>query len=226
MENSFKILIACEESQRVCKAFRKLGFEAYSCDILPPSGGKPEWHIQGDAIKEAYTGKYDLMIAHPPCTYLSRAGARWLYAGGSLNAERYEKLKEGRDFFMKLKNAPIKHIAVENPTPFKIAKLGKPDQIIQPYHFGDPYSKRTLLWLKNLPPLLHTEVIPKENTKTWTPSNVSGKKKGQKYSFGVAKNQSEYSKTFEGIANAMAEQWGQWLVLNHNIEKLAEVITI
>ena len=206
-----KVLIACEESQTIAKEFRKLGVEAYSCDILDPSGGMPQIHIKGDAIIEAYSGKYDLMIAHPPCTYLSRAGARWLYSGGVLNQERYQKLLEGREFFMKLKNAPIKHIAIENPTPFKIAKLGQPTQIIQPYQFGDPYSKRTLLWIKNLPNLKHTKVIDKDKVKTFLPSNVSGRKKGQKYSFGVAKNQKEYSKTFKGIAEAIALQWTEFL---------------
>lgn len=207
-----KVLIACEESQTIAKEFRKLGIEAYSCDIQDPSGGHPEFHIKGDAIEQAYTGNYDLMIAHPPCTYLSRAGARWLYKGGKLNHKRYEKLLDAREFFMKLKNAPIKHIAIENPTPFKIANLGEPTQVIQPYQFGDPYSKRTLLWLKNLPKLKPTNIIDKNLVKTYLPSNVSGKKKGQKYSFGVAKNQKEYSKTFQGIAVAIATQWTKFIL--------------
>ena len=106
-----KVLIACEESQEVCKAFRTLGYEAYSCDIQEQSGGYPEWHIQGDALEEAYSGKYTLMIAHPPCTYLSKAGARWMYlTAGNLNQERYEKAMDGKDFFMKMLNAPIKHV--------------------------------------------------------------------------------------------------------------------
>ena len=100
-----KILIACEESQAVCKAFRAKGHEAYSCDILPCSGGHPEWHIQGDALIEAYSGKYDMMIAHPPCTYLSNAGAPHLFRGGVLNEERYKNGLEGKEFFMKLLNA-------------------------------------------------------------------------------------------------------------------------
>ena len=119
----FRVLVACEESQTVCKAFRALGIEAFSCDVQECSGGYPEWHIQGDAIAEAYSGKYDLMIAHPPCTYLSKAGARWLYKGGKLNAERYELGLQGKAFFEAMLNAPKKHIAIDNPTPMKIYGL-------------------------------------------------------------------------------------------------------
>lgn len=205
-----KILIACEESQEVCKAFRELGYEAYSCDIQEQSGGYPEWHIQGDALEEAYSGKYTLMISHPPCTYLSKAGARWMYlTAGNLNQERYEKAMDGKDFFMKMLNAPIKHIAVENPTPLKIIQLPKHTQAIQPYEYGHEYSKRTLLWLKNLPPLVPTDI--KTSFTPYLPSNVGGKKKGQKYSFGVARNAKESSKTFSGVAKAMAEQWGYYI---------------
>ena len=202
-----KVLVACEESQEVTKAFRNLGVEAYSCDLIDCSGGYPEWHIRGDAIEEAYSGKYDLMIAHPPCTYLSRAGARWLYSGGRLDEIRYEKLKEAKKFFNKLINAPINHIAVENPTPFKIAKLGRPTQIIEPYQFGHPYSKKTLLWLKNLPTLTPTNVISKSLVVPYLPSNTGGKKRGQKNTAGVVNTQKEFSKTFKGIAKAMANQW-------------------
>ncbi len=204
-----KILIACEESQTVCSAFRILGFEAYSCDLQDPSGEFPQFHIKGDALKEAYSGKYVLMIAHPPCTYLSRAGARWLYAGGELNQERYSKLLESRTFFFDLMNAPIPHIAIENPTPFKIADLGKPDQIIQPFQFGHPYSKRTLLWTKDLPELTHTNVL--DSYRPYLPSNTGGKKRGQKATPGISKNAKQSSKTFEGVASAMAEQWGRFL---------------
>ncbi|MFA5067455.1 MAG: hypothetical protein WC466_05385 [Candidatus Izemoplasmatales bacterium] len=150
--DGFKVLVACEESQTVCKAFRALGIEAYSCDLQEPSGGHPEWHIRGDAIKEAYSGKYDLMIAHPPCTYMSKAGARWMYpTAGNLSQERFEKAMDAKDMFLKLLNAPIKHIAVENPVPLKIVGLPKYSQAVQPYEYGHEYSKKTLLWLKNLP---------------------------------------------------------------------------
>jgi len=191
-----KILIACEESQRVCIEFRKLGHEAYSCDIQDESGGFPQWHIKRNALDEAYTGKYDMLIAFPPCTYLSNAGARHLYPQGILNEERYKKGLEAKDFFMSMLNAPIKHIAVENPLSSKIYNLPAHSQVIQPYQFGEPYMKKTLLWLRKLPLLKHTKVlhqyIPYINTKN--------------YLQGV-RNPKERSKTFVGIAKAMATQW-------------------
>ena len=210
-----RVLIACEESQTICKAFREVGHEAYSCDVQDCSGGKPDWHIKDDVLK-VIKDSWDMMIAHPPCTYLSKAGARWLYAGGKLNQERYEQGLKGKEFFMQMMNAPIKYIAVENPTPMKIFEMPKHTQAIQPYMFGDAYSKRTLLWLKNLPLLYHNSnvnlfdevVTHTENYEPYLPSNVGGKKKGQSYSFGVARNAKESSKTFQGIADAMANQWG------------------
>ncbi len=205
-----KVLVACEESQEVCKAFRLRGFEAYSCDLQDQSGGYPEWHIQGDALEEAYSGKYNLMIAHPPCTYLSKAGARWMYpTAGNISDDRYQKAMWAKDFFMKLKEAPITHIALENPTPLKVVGLPPYTQSIQPYEFGHPYSKRTLLWLKNLPPLIPTEIVNEYTP--YLPSNTGGKKKGQKSSRGIAKNSKESSKTFSGVAHAMAEQWGDYI---------------
>lgn len=207
---NLRILVACEESQEVCKAFRDLGFETYSCDIQDCSGGHPEWHIKGDAIREAYSGSYDMMIAHPPCTYLSRAGARWMYPkAGILCQDRYTKAMEAKDFFLKLLNAPIEYIAVENPTPLRIVELPQYTQAIQPYEFGHEYSKRTLLWLKNLPKLIPTDI--KTNYKPFLPSNTGGAKRGQSYSRGIAKNAKESSKTFKGIAEAMAEQWGSYI---------------
>tara|TARA_R110000823_G_scaffold241092_1_gene365859 strand:+ start:344 stop:982 length:639 start_codon:yes stop_codon:yes gene_type:complete len=208
-----KILIACEESQEVCKAFRELGFEAYSCDMQNCSGNNPQWHIKADALTEAYSGKYGLMVAHPPCTYMSKAGARWMYpTAGNLNKERFDKSQDAKDFFMKLLNAPIKHIAVENPTPLKIVGLPKHTQAIQPYEYGHEYSKRTLLWLRNLPELNPTNILSIYTP--YLPSNTGGKKKGQSYSRGVAKNAKESSKTFRGVAQAMAKQWG--VVLKKN----------
>lgn len=202
----FKVLVACEESQTVCKAFRALGIEAYSCDLQEESGGHPEWHIQGDAIEEAYSGKYDMMIAHPPCTYMSKAGARWMYpTAGNLCQDRYAKAMEAKDMFLKLLNAPIKHIAVENPVPLKIVELPEHSQAVQPYEYGHKYSKKTLLWLKNLPLLKPTEIVTEYEP--YLPSNTGGKKRGQKHSRGTAKNAKESSKTFEGIGRAMAEQW-------------------
>jgi len=206
-----KVLIACEESQTVTKAFRKLGYEAYSCDMQECSGGHPEWHIRGDAIKVAYTvhneQHWDLMIAHPPCTYMSKAGARWMHAGGVVNQERLKKAYEAKYFFDKLKEAPIPFIALENPQPLKIVGLDKPDQIIQPYQFGDPFSKKTYLWT-NLPHLIHTNIL--KEFVPFLPSNTGGAKRGQKFMY-KSISQKQSSKTFEGIANAMADQWGSYV---------------
>lgn len=201
------MLIACEESQEVCKAFRKLGHEAFSCDTQECSGDRPKWHIQDDVLNHL-DDKWDLLIAHPPCTYLSRAGARWLHQKGEINQERYVKGLEAKEFFMKLLNAPIPEVCVENPTPLKIFKLPKHTQAIQPYQFGHPYSKRTLLWLKGLPKLFATKVMTKYIP--YLPSNTGGKKRGQKCRVDkdAVRCPKLASKTFEGIAEAMAEQWG------------------
>ena len=206
-----KVLVACEESQTVAKAFRELNIQSYSCDILDCSGGYPEIHIKGDALKEAYSGNYDLIIAHPPCTYMSKAGARFMYpTAGRINNNRLVLALKAKNFFMALYNAPCKYVAVENPTPLKCVELPPHSQAIQPYQFGHPYSKRTLLWLKNLPPLEHTNVLTEWTT--FLPSNTGGKKRGQSYSRGVAKNATEASKTFKGIAEAMAQQWSQYII--------------
>lgn len=205
-----RILIACEESQEVCVAFRAIGLEAYSCDLQECSGGHPEWHIQGDAIQEAYSGKYAMMIAHPPCTYMSKAGARWMYPkAGELSPERYALAMEAKSFFYRLSNAPIEYIAIENPTPLKVVGLPPHTQAIQPYEYGHPYSKRTLLWLKNLPRLTPTNIL--SDFRPFLPSNTGAKKFGGSYSRGVAKNAKESSKTFSGVAQAMAQQWGTLL---------------
>lgn len=219
-----KVLVACEESQRVCMAFRELGHEAYSCDIQDCSGGHPEWHIKDDALKyingrcsfvtcdgkaHETSGKWDLLIAHPPCTYLSNAGACRLYPNkGQLNQERYQKGLEAKEFFMMFYNADCDKIAVENPIPSKIFDLPKYTQTIQPYEYGHPYSKKTCLWLKNLTPLKPTEII--SDYTPYLPSGTGRKLKGTSYG---AKEQDRNrkvmrSKTFPGIAKAMAEQWG------------------
>jgi len=199
---ALRVLVACEYSGRVRDAFAKLGHDATSCDLLPTeSAGK---HYTGNVFDIINDG-WDLMIAHPPCTYLSRAGARWLHGAGKINQKRYEQGLDGKIFFEKLLNANIEMIAIENPTPLKIFGLPEPTQIIQPFEFGEPYSKRTLLWLKNLQPLKPTKII-KEHT-PYLPSNTGGKKRGQKATFRNI-TQKESSKTFMGIANAMAEQWG------------------
>lgn len=202
-----KVLVACEESQEVCKAFRAKGHEAYSCDLQDCSGGHPEWHIKADAL-EILKIKWDLIIAHPPCTYLSNAGARWLWAGNALNMERYLQGLEGKDFFMKFFNADCEKIAIENPIPSNIYEMPKCTQTIQPYEFGEPWSKKTCLWLKGLPPLKPTEII--QDHKPYCSSgsysrNHDPKYKGASRRGGAAKSR---SKTFPGIAKAMAEQWG------------------
>lgn len=216
-----KILVACEESQAVTIELRKLGHEAYSCDIEPCSGGHPEWHIRenvipllngdcefftNDYITHAIRGRWDMILAFPPCTYLTNAGARHLWKNHELNQERYEKGLEAKEFFMMFYNADCERIAIENPTPSRIYELPERTQVIQPYQFGHPYTKRTQLWLKGLPQLAPTEVVEPE--RTWCPSGSYSKKHGEKHR-GVfttdrAKNR---SKTFPGIAKAMAEQW-------------------
>ncbi len=211
-----KVLVACEESQAVTKEFRKLGHEAFSCDLQECSGGHPEWHIQGDAIVEAYSGKYDLMIAHPTCTYLTNSGVCWLYnKDGSKNDIRWYSLRSAADFFNKLKDAPIKFKAIENPIPHKYARdgfhfnyqytegIGKYNQLIQPYMFGHPESKATCLWLYNLPDLKETNNV-KEIWKQ-LPKNQAQR---LHYLPPGPERAKLRSKTFSGIAKAMAEQWG------------------
>lgn len=201
-----RILVACEESQAVCKAFRKIGHEAYSCDIEPCSGGHPEWHLQVDAL-EMLKLPWDMIIAHPPCTYLTNAGAVRMRVNGEVVLERYEKAMEAKAFFMKFLEADCPHIAVENPTPMKLVGLPPYTQAIQPYEFGHPYSKRTCLWLKGLPPLRPTEIV--ENRVPF----VNGGYKDANGNYRRFQGRKERdaktrSKTFPGIAQAMAEQWG------------------
>jgi hypothetical protein len=207
-----KVLIACEESQAVTKAFVSFGIDAYSCDLQDCTGGYPEWHIKGDALKEAYSGKYDLMIAHPPCTFISNAGACRMYpTKGNIDPMRLEKAMEAKEFFLKLLNAPIKHIAIENPLPLSIVGLPLPTQVIQPYQFGDPFSKKTLLWLKDLPLLKHTDVLTE-----WEPFIASGTSRNAGKTIGkkFANGSKQRSKTFHGIAYAMARQWGDYMLNN------------
>ena len=198
-----KVLVACEESQTVCKAFRARGHEAYSCDIQDCSGGHPEWHIKGDALVVAYSEQWDLMIAHPPCTYLSRAGTRWLFPKGELNKERFEKGMQARKFFEELLNAPIPMIAIENPMPHKVFGMPKETQIIQPWQHGHEAQKTTLLWLKNLPLLQETNVVGKGE---YFYDKVNGWRHTKWFMSNTC--QKARSKTFTGIAEAMSEQWG------------------
>ena len=205
-----KILVACEESQTVCKAFRELGHEAYSCDIQDCSGGHPEWHLKQDVLPLLHE-HWDLIIAHQPCTYMSKAGARWMYpTAGNLSEERYKLSQEAKDFFMEFYNCDCEHVAIENPVPLKVVGLPKPTQSIQPYEFGEPYSKKTLLWLKGLPKLRPTKILSEHVP--WMPSNTGGFSRGQGGSRGIAHDQRTASKTFVGIAEAMAEQWSCYLL--------------
>lgn len=200
-----RILCACEESQAVTIEMRRLGHEAYSCDIQECSGGHPEWHIKCDAL-ELLKLKWDMIIAHPPCTYLSNAGARHLWKGKRLNQERYEKGLEAKEFFMAFWNADCPRIAVENPTTSKVFELPAYTQSIQPWQFGHPYTKRTNLWLKGLPPMKPTDIV--EPVATWCPSGSYSGKHGDKHRGMFTRDRAKNrSKTFPGIAKAMAEQW-------------------
>ena len=204
-----KILVACEESQAITIKLRDLGHEAFSCDILPCSGGHPEWHLQGDVFNYVNKG-WDIMIAHPPCTYLSVSGARHLYnKDGSKNLERYENQKLALEFVQKLMDVPIPRIAIENPVSVISTKIRKPDQIVQPWMFGDEATKTTCLWLKNLTKLEPTKIVGKGERTIFK----SGKSHPKWYAdaFALAKTPSERrnlrSKTFQGMAQAMADQW-------------------
>ena len=223
------VLIACEESQEVCKAFRKRGHRAFSCDIQPCSGGHPEWHIQEDVTKllngkitfktcdgviHKQKSSWDLLIGFPPCTYLTNAAACRLYRGKIgggyqlINIERLKKGILGRDLFMRILLADCERVAVENPVPTGLLMLPPYTQIIQPWMFGHPYKKKTCLWLKNLTNLQPTNIVEAELS--W----VSGgskkadgsprENKGETFRDAYTK-----SKTFPGIADAMAEQWTQ-----------------
>ena len=226
MSRILNILIACEESQTICLAFRSMGHRAFSCDIQDCSGGHNEWHIKGDCLKvldgdcSFYTadgklhnqpGQWDLIIAHPPCTYMSKAGARWMYPqAGNIDPERLKLAMEAKRFFDLCRNARCEHIAVENPRPLKVVNLPKPSQVIQPYQYGEPYSKATCLWLKGLPLLEPTEILIEYQP--FLPSNITGAKRGQKWSRGVAHNAKTASKTFKGVAFAIAKQWSNYLL--------------
>ena len=201
-----RVLVACEESQEVCKAFRALGHEAYSCDVIECSGGHPEWHIQVDAL-QLLKMKWDLIIAHPPCTYLTNAGAVRMRVGGVIQEDRYAKAMDAKAFFMAFLEADCPRIAVENPTPMKLVGLPPYTQAIQPYQFGHPYSKRTCLWLKGLPLLEPTKVM--EHHEPY----VNGGCKDAHGNYRRFQGRKERdpktrAKTFHGIAVAMAEQWG------------------
>lgn len=214
-----KALVACEESQAVTIELRKLGVEAYSCDIQECSGGHPEWHIQGDVLpiingrcefttmdgeKHTIDGKWDLLIAHPPCTYISNAGVRFLYPGGRgvLNEERLKKGIEATHFFLRFLYADCDRIAVENPIPSTVYCLPKYTQIIQLWMFGHPVQKKTCLWLKGIPNLVPTDICEERQ---------SSKIAGNWFNHGGKDRQKNRAKTFPGIAHAMATQWVSYI---------------
>ena len=233
------VLVACEESQRVCSEFRRLGHNAYSCDLLKCSGGHPEWHFNKDVLEiirnkggqletgeDAFIeGNWDMMIAHPPCTYLAVSGAKWYYHPEDKNMpidkrrphpnfpNRADDREEGADFFTALAEADVNYIAIENPVGIMNTRFRKPDQVVQPYHFGDSASKKTCLWLKNLPLLEYTNVVdPGEYIEFG-----SGKRLAKWYSDGLTKTKTAEerrtwrSKTFPGFAKALAEQWSVYV---------------
>ena len=234
------VLIACEESQRVCAEFRKLGHNAYSCDLLKCSGGHPEWHFNQDVLEviknkggklengeELFIeGDWDIMIAHPPCTFLAVSGAKWYYHPEDKNLpldqrrphpsfpNRAKDREDAIKFFLALANSEIKHIAIENPVGIMNTIYRKPNQIVQPFFFGDSASKKTCLWLKNLPLLEVTNLVdPGEFIEFG-----SGRRIAKWYSDGLTKTKTAEerrtwrSKTFPGFAKAIAEQWGEFLI--------------
>lgn len=194
-----RVLVACEESQAVTIEMRKLGHEAYSCDIQACSGGHSEWHLQCDAL-ELLKMKWDMIIAFPPCTHLCVTGSRWFTEGRKPIELQYE----ARDFFMRFANADCEKIAIENPVGKMSTYFRKPDQIINPWQFGHTTNKKTCLWLKGLPLLRPTQIIPKEKrtNEIWK-SQFNGKS----ISWSSEECKKLRSKTFPGIARAMAEQW-------------------
>ena len=225
--NILNVLVACEESQRVCSEFRRLGHNAYSCDLILCSGGHPEWHILGDALDaieygggtlengiDVYVDKWDLIIAHPPCTFLSSSGAAWYYHPDDKNLPieqrrphpRYPHRAEDREkavkFFMSFTNNIVDYIAIENPVGIMSTRYRKPDQIVQPYMFGDPFEKKTCLWLKNLPKLEPTNIVeppPRSRIGAYEHPQHEDRKAIR-------------SKTFPGFAKAMAEQWSKYIL--------------
>jgi hypothetical protein len=203
-----RVLVACEESQAVANEFRARGHEAYSCDLIA-CGGHPEYHIQADAA-QILKIRWDLIVAHPPCTYLTAAGAVRLFNKDHSikDRSRYEKGVSAAEFFKLFLYADCEHVAVENPVPMKCFGLPEYDQIIEPYMFGDPWRKRTCLWLRGLPKLKPTKIV--EPKGLWVGSTCANRDPSiyTRYKLNSNRDPKIRSKTFPGIARAMAEQWG------------------
>lgn len=225
-----KVLIACEESQQVCMAFRKLGAEAYSCDIIDCSGGHPEWHIKQDVltllngnctflttdnIEHRIEGEWDLIIAHPPCTFLTVTGNRWfnIEKYGEKAIKRCADHEDAVKFFMEFTEAKCKHIAIENPVGIMSTRWRKPDQIIQPYYFGDPFEKKTCLWLIRLPELKKTNIVQPEPREVYASGKSCAKWYADAWKLPKEERAKVRSKTFQGFADAMAHQWIEFI--NH-----------
>lgn len=219
-----KVLVACEESQAVTIELRKLGHEAYSCDIIECSGGHPEWHIQQDVLpllngncgfktcdgtERKVDGKWDMIIAFPPCTYLTVTGNRWFNVEryGEKAIERMKSRTEAAVFFMALYGADCERVAVENPVGVMSSLFRTPDQIINPYQFGDPFEKKTCLWLKGLPELTSTNIVEPPPRKQFDSGKTMPAWYADAWHLPKEERARLRSRTFEGIAKAMAEQW-------------------
>lgn len=225
-----RVLVACEESQAICKAFRSIGIEAYSCDIQECSGGHPEWHIMSDVLpllngkckfntsdglEHEIKSKWDLIIAHPPCTRLCNSGQRWLYWGSEeYQAKKKKEQEEAIEFFMAFVNADCDRIAIENPMGIMSTLYQKPSCTYNPYDFeGETECKKTCLWLKGLPPLKGTREVPlpkEERTQGIWKAHFGGKK----LAWNDPMTAKYRSKTPEGVAKAIAEQYGKILLEN------------
>lgn len=208
MEISLSILIACEESQVLCKAFRELGYEAYSCDVLPCSGGYPEWHFQCDVLNIINDG-WGMIIGHPPCTYLTVTGNKWMKPEFKDRfPNRIQQREDAIKFFMAIANANCDKIAIENPVGIMSSVWRKADQYVHPYYFGDPHSKKTGLWLKGLPKLVPTNIVEPEMY-----VYKDGRKDPMWHIESLKLPPDERakvrSKTFQGFADAMSSQWSK-----------------
>lgn len=227
------VLVACEESQRVCMAFRERGFNAFSCDIQECSGGHPEYHILGDAVKALDAGeittmdgqthsipKWDLLIAHPPCTYLAVSGNRWFNVEvyGDKAKQRIKSRDDAAKFFMAFAGAACDRIAVENPVGYMSTHYRKPDCIIQPYYFGDSARKTTCLWLKGLPKLTPTDIVEPDIIRYKNGNGTDNPWHMETMKLPPTERAKARSKTFPGIAKAMAEQWGDYILQEDEYE--------
>ena len=228
-KKDFNILVACEESQEITKRFREMGFNCYSCDIIECSGGFPQYHIKSDVTKilkggfittcdnvTRYIPKWDMIIAHPPCTYLTVSGNRWynIEKYGDSARERINERNRAIEFFLMFANFPCKYKAIENPIGVMSTIYGKPTQIIQPFWFGETERKATCLWLENLPQLKPTNIVQ--------PDVIyfsNGKKSMSRLHYSLPKKERAKirSKTFPGIAHAIVEQWGNYIIERENI---------